>query len=75
MYRIKILATIPTILLDNFTGLPQNPQKNERFFVIQRGAVTTSPCGGRAQAWHRIEVWVDSRAGLNALEKRKFSLN
>ena len=72
MYRIKILNTIPTILLDNFTSFPQKPQKNERYFVVQDGAVKTSPYSESAHAKHRIGGWVGSRAGLNSKEE-KFS--
>jgi len=43
MYRIKILATIPTTLLVSFTGFPKNLQNNEGFFVVQGGAVKTKP--------------------------------
>jgi hypothetical protein len=34
---------MPTIMLDNFTGFPQDLQKNEWYFVILNGAGKTSP--------------------------------
>jgi hypothetical protein len=73
-YRIKNLTTMPTILLDIFTSFPQKSQKNERYFVVQGGAVKTSSYGGSAHAKHRIVGWMCSRADLNALEKEKTRL-